>query len=106
MIQVRAGVKFERVLCVFLHEDEQNNHEAKQPTNVGQSLIDLLETSLHNNCSAGPPQYHAGIGIRIERIRHNLSQIADNGPRFFSFLADWPYALIGRNLIVRDEYAD
>lgn len=31
---MRASVEFEGVLCVLLHEEQQNHHEAEQSTDV------------------------------------------------------------------------
>lgn len=106
MIQVWAGVEFKWIFRVFLHEDEQDYYEAKQTANIRQSLIDFFEPSLHNNSRACPSQDHAGKGLSVGRIGHNLSQITDNCSRLFSFLADGPNALISGNLVVGDEYAD
>ena len=52
VIEMWACIEFEGVLCVFLHKEQQNHHEAEETADVWQSLIDFLESSLNNNCSA------------------------------------------------------
>jgi hypothetical protein len=73
MIEVGTCIDLEGVFGVFLHEEEKDEDEAKESTNVGECIIDLLEATTCSDGGTRPPQDKTCKGISISLVRDNLT---------------------------------